>query len=68
LKESEYSFEIVKILEELSEVERIIACLKIGENFVKDSVFYTNPLTERILWILSYGDLKKYSEMKNKNT
>jgi ATP-dependent Clp protease ATP-binding subunit ClpX len=66
LKESEYSFEIVKILEELSEVERIIACLKIGENFVKDSVFYTNPLTERILWILSYGDLKKYSEMKIK--
>jgi len=66
LKESEYSFEIVKLLEELNEVERIIAYFKIGENFTKDSEYYPNPLPERILWILSYGDIQKYSEIKIK--
>jgi ATP-dependent Clp protease ATP-binding subunit ClpX len=66
LKESEYTFEIVKILEELNEVERIIACFKIGENFAKDSAYFSTPLIERILWILSYGDIQKYSEIKIK--
>jgi len=65
LKKNEFTFEIIKILEELNDVEKVLACLKIGENLDRNT-WYTNPLIERVLWILSYGERKKYIEMKIK--
>jgi hypothetical protein len=43
----------------------VVTFLKIGERLVCGTLYYGEYL-DILLWILSYGDLKKYSELKVK--